>query len=497
MKKNNTTPDKNSLQTLNCVGFDCGNSSIRTILGCYNGNTIDAEIVHQAPNGTVRIGEWDCWDILYIFDQMQKGLKAAVDAAGGKVDSAGISTWGVDFGLFGQSGLMLGNPLCYRSKHGALGMANYSEEQLKRMFELSGIQNIPINSVYQLAGIRDYLPEYYQLAEKVMLTPDLLNFLFTGQWNSETSMASTTGLMNMTRAQWDEKLFEIAGIKKGIMPNIVQHGQSRGTLTQELANKLGIPRIPFISIPGHDTAAAVVTVSSEEDHFVFISSGTWSLIGTELNAPIINDAVYEYNLANEGGACGTITLLKNSTGMYILQRVKKELEYRESRSIGWTEMQELAERRCAESGIDAIPVFDPNNETLYNPKSMIKALETLTGTSQLDQILASVHITLAQSYCDAIAGLEKIVGRPFPAIHIIGGGSRNGHINQLTANISGKPVVAGSEEATSTGTVAAQLLYHFPDFNLRKIREIVARSVEPKRYEPEQGLGKNSVNKPN
>ncbi len=471
---------------IRCVGFDCGNSSVRTVLGTFDGETINIEVIYQVPNSTVRIGEYDYWDILYIFEHMQTGLKKAVNAAGGNIDSAGISTWGIDFGIFGPSGQLLGNPLCYRNELGAKGLKTLDENQRRKMFDISGIQNHPMNSVYQLAGIRDHLPEYYNLIEKVMFTPDLLNYFFTGEWNTESTIASTSQLMNMTARSFDDNLFNAAGIKKGIMPPLVGHGAVRGKLIHELAEKLDIPVIPFIAIPGHDTAAAVVAVPAIEDNFAFISSGTWSLIGTELQEPIINNEVYICELANEGGACNTITLLKNSAGMNILQKVKKELEIRENRSYSWDDILDLSIKGDSTAGKKGIPVFNPNHADLYNPVSMIHALQKITGENDLSRLLAGVYISLACNYRKTIQDIEKITGDEFPLIHIIGGGSKNNHLNQLTADLSRKPVVAGPVEATSLGIVALQLLYHRPDFNLSKIRKIIFKSVNPLRFEPEE-----------
>ncbi|ADK79376.1 rhamnulokinase [Sediminispirochaeta smaragdinae] len=472
---------------IHCVGFDCGNSSIRTVLGHFDGTNIEVELIQQVPNGTVRVEGYDYWDILHIFSQMQQGLKQAVAAAGGTVASAGISTWGIDFGLFGPSGQLLGNPLCYRNELGGLGLGTLGEESRKKMFEQSGIQNHPMNSVYQFVGIRDHLPEYYRLAEKMMLTPDLLNFLFTGSFNTETSIASTTQLMNMRSGRFDDSLFDIAGIKKGIMPPVVDHGTVRGMLRQDIADYLDIAPLPFVAVPSHDTAAAVVTVPSLEGPFAFISSGTWSLIGTELSAPLINDEVYNCELANEGGACGTITLLKNSAGMHILQNVKNELEMRENRRFAWDEVVDLSLKAAAFLGDEKIPLFDPNHPSLYNPDSMIQALQLLTGEKKLDNILAGIYASLACNYGAAICDIEKITGTEYPVIHIIGGGCRNDHLNQMTADISGKPVVAGPVEATSLGTIAVQLMHHVPGLGLTDIRKIVSDSVQPLRFEPKVG----------
>ncbi len=468
---------------IRCVGFDCGNSSVRTVLGTFDGDNLDIEVISQVPNYTVRAGGYDYWDILYLFEQMQQGLKKAVTAAGGAVDSAGISTWGIDFGLFGPSGQLLSNPLCYRNTLGSKGLETLDSSERKKMFDISGIQNHPMNSVYQLAGIRDYLPEYYNLAEKLLFTPDLLNFFFTGEWNTESTIASTSQLLNMKTLEFDDALFDTAGIKKGIMPTLVGHGKVRGNLMNELAEKLDIPVFPFISIPGHDTASAVVTVPAAGGSFAFISSGTWSLVGTELAAPVINDDVYRYELANEGGCCNTVTLLKNSAGMNILQKIKKELEMQKNRSYSWDEIVDLSVKGDALESVSEITLFDPNHEDLYNPDSMIRALKALTGESDISRILAGVYISLACNYRRTIHDIEKTVEHEFPVIHIIGGGSKNNYLNQLTADISEKAVVAGPDEATSLGTVAVQLLYHYPDLDLLKIREIISKSVNPVHFE--------------
>jgi sugar (pentulose or hexulose) kinase len=456
------------------------------VLGTFDGERLVIEEVHSVPNGTVNVGSYEYWDILYIFDQMQKGFKKDFVAADGHVDSAGISTWGIDFGLMGPSGEMLGNPLCYRNNLGAKGMATLDDARKRQMFNVSGIQNHPMNSVYQLAGIRDHLPEYYDLSRRMMLIPDLLNYLFTGNWNTESSIASTTQLMNMRNRLFDMELFTIAGIKKDMVPPLVTHGSMRGMLRKELAESLDIRVVPFVAIPSHDTAAAVVAVPVLDERFVFISSGTWSLIGTELGAPLINEEVYASELANEGGLLGTITLLKNSAGMHILQNVKNEMEIRSNRTYAWAEIIDLSRRRAEDAGSRMVGLFDPNHESLYNPESMIQALKSLTGEDSMADILHSVYLSMACNYRKTISDIEKIIGYTFPEIYIIGGGSQNDHLNQLTADIAGRPVIAGPVEATSIGSIAVQLLYHVPGLVLSDLRRIVGRSFKPERFEPRE-----------
>jgi len=465
-------------KTVQCVGFDCGNSSVRTVIGRYNGNEIQMEVVNQVPNRGITINGVNYWDILNIFYEMQNGLKKATDQYG-RIDSAGISTWGIDFGLLGESGHLLGNPLCYRNEFGLKGIESVDEATKKKLFDLSGIQNHPMNSMYQLMGIRELLPEYYRNAKDVLFIPDLLNYLFTGEKGTENTIASTSQLLDMRTHDYSGEIFRISGIDQKLFHPVVPHGQERGRIIKSLAEVLEIESMPFISVPSHDTASAVVSVPAEDDQFIFISSGTWSLIGTELKQPIINDTVYDMSFANEGGAVNTITLLKNSAGMHILQNVKWEMEAKKGGEYSWDEIIALSEK----AGLSVSP-YDPNNTKLFNPVKMIDTITELCGEKEIENILASSYISLAASYREAIENLESLSGASFGSIHIIGGGSRNAYLNQLTADITRKRVIAGPEEATSLGTVAMQILYHDPSQTLASLRSILAKSVKPRVFEP-------------
>jgi rhamnulokinase len=464
------------------VAFDCGNSSVRTVLGIFDGTRIQTELLHQVPNQAMRGVAYEYWDILAIFHEMQHMLKQAFDKAGGDLKSFGISTWGIDFGLLGQSEELLANPLCYRNELGSIGMGLQSPKDLDFLFNASGIQNLPMNSLFQILGMREKLPEYYDMAKSLLLIPDLLNFLCTGEKNSEVSITSTSQLLDMRSADYSMAIFGHAGLSRSLFPSLVEHGTVRGILREDLARRLGIAVIPAISVPSHDTAAAVVSVPTSEQDFAFISSGTWSLIGTELSEPIINEEVKEQGFSNEGGAFGTITLLKNSCGMHILQNIKRELEFNNSRPYSWDEIVDLSQPSLHEG---SFVIFDPNDPSLYNPVSMLDAVGSLVSFTDIGIILASAYHSLAVSYSQAIDQLERITGKAYPVIHIIGGGSRNAHLNQMTANLSGRRVIAGPDEATSLGTIAVQVMHAHPELTLSQIRTIIKNSVELKQYDPQ------------
>jgi len=467
----------------NIVAFDCGNSSVRVVSGLYDGETIETHVVHQVPNEPINVNGVFFWDILYIFRELQKGLQKSFQEFG-PVASVGISTWGIDFGLLGKSGQLLGNPLCYRNSFGRSVLDFLDRTEKKRVFDATGIPDHPMNSLYQLLGIRRFLPEYYEKGEKLLLIPDLLAFLFTGTVQGEATIASTTQILDMKDLSYSGRVLEQFDLKPSLFPELTDHGVVYGNLRRELADNLKINPCPFVSVPSHDTASAVVSVPAEADNFLFISSGTWSLIGTELSEPVISDEVYARGFANEGGAFGTITLLKNSAGMHILQNIKRDLE-KSGKKYCWDELVEMAEG-CRHE----VPLFNPNDPVFYNPKEMSAAIRDYAGTSMSDaEVLASAYISLSCSYKHSIDQIEEITGLDYGQIHIIGGGCRNDNLNQYTADLTRKMVVAGPDEATSLGNIGVQLKSSRPDLSLVDIREILKRSIPRKTFTPAGGKG--------
>ncbi len=462
------------------LGFDCGNSSIRTVLGTFDGSRISLEVVNKIPNREYRGIQYHYWDILAIFHEIVSSMKRSCDQYP-EIRSFGISTWGIDFGLLGTSGELLGNPLCYRNPLGSEGMKSLTQGELEKLFAATGIQNLPMNSMYQLLGIRKSLPEYYAGAKTLLLIPDLLNHMLTDELNSEVSIASTTQLLDMRTRTYSNAVFSQVDLNRELFMPMVPHTEVRGHISERIAQLNQIPRIPAMSVPAHDTAAAVVSVPTEANRFAFISSGTWSLIGTEIPEPIITKDVEDAGFSNEGGVFGTITLLKNSCGMHILQLIKRELEFTEHRAYTWDEI--IAHSIPALKRAD-LPEFDVNAEELYLPDSMIGAIRKLTGLQDTGAIIASAYKSLAASYQVALEDLERITGDSFDTIHIIGGGARNDHLNQMTADRTGKRVVAGPEEATSLGTIAVQIMHDHPELKLADIRRIIRNSIQCKTFSP-------------
>jgi len=462
------------------IAFDCGNSSVRATVGSFDGRRIVLEEMHAAFNGPIRVGHYDYWNILDIYAQIIEGLRLSW-LAYNDIVGFGISTWGIDFALMGPSKVMLNNPLCYRNIFGKLGMDSLTQQELEQNFIATGIQNFPMNTLYQILGIQQELPEYAETASQLLLIPDLLNYFLTGEINTEISIVSTTGLVSMKSRSYAPQVFSRMGISPAWFPPIIEHGTIRGHLRPELASKLEMVQLPAYSIPAHDTSAAVIAVPAATDSFIFISCGTWSLIGSVIDEPIINDAVSQAGLSNEGGFNDKINLLRNYAGMHILQSIKDEIELQSTTELSWEELVSLAAKYVDDP---QLPVFDCTDASLYNPLSMQKAVEDLTGLSNLGEVVASAYISLARGYCMVVESLEQVLGKSFPEIHIVGGGSRNELLCQLLANFSGKIIIAGPAEATSLGTIAAQVFSSHPELYLQDLSQVIRESVVTITYLP-------------
>ncbi len=469
------------------VAFDCGNSSIRVVAGIFDGAAIRTHLVHQVPNETIAVNGLEYWDILNIFKELQKGLKKAYQEFGA-IDSVGIATWGIDFGLVGRSGQLLGNPLCYRNGLGGEMLGRLSDGNKDELFEATGIPAHPMNTLYQVLGVREFLPELFGAADTLLLVPELLAWLFTGEMRGESSIGSTTQMMDMRDKSWSAAVMERFGIPKSLFPRPIAHGGSIGTLRRSLADDLRMPPCEFLCVPSHDTASAVVSVPSSEDGFLFISSGTWSLIGSELREPLIDAKARRAGFANEGGAFDTITFLKNSAGMHILQNIKNELE-EEKGQVGWDELVVMAERYDGD-----VPVFDPNDPAFYNPPKMIEAIQeyvarggSRAGPMSAPELVASAYTSLACSYRKAVDDIEDVTGRKRDAVHIVGGGCRNEYLNRMTAELTCKRVVAGPDEATSMGNIGVQIMARDAGLDLAGVRRIIGNSQRIKEFRADDG----------
>lgn len=478
----------------NMVAFDCSNSSIRTILGTYDGEKLHMKTVLQRPNGmTCRDGVY-YWDIQEIYRNMIDGLAQAVKQAE-KIHSIGVCTWGVDFALYTAENSKLSDPLAYRNPFGSEILDRLSQEEQKEFFWETGILCDKINSVYMLRAVQEHFPDLAAAADKLLMVPDILNYMLTGVMQHEPSELSTSQLMDVTSGRISKKITGKMGIDSHLFGKIGSHGTKIGKLLPSVSRKIGIHyEIPVICVPSHDTAAAVLAVPAEKKDFAFISSGTWALIGSEEMHPIINEKVRKAGLTNEMGAFGRITLLKNNMGMFIVQKLKEEMQ----ENLSWEEFYRLSdqyEEDTLQSGGD-IPLFDVNDAKFFNPRSMSDAIwnhfkegEQIAKTRSKDLgiIIRSFLKSLALSYRKTIEEIEGIRGKQFDEIYVVGGGAKNHRLNRLTAEYTGKTVVAGSSESTSCGNLLAQIKYFEPGMTIEELRDIIRNSIELEIFQPEGG----------
>lgn len=465
------------------LGLDCGNSSFRIFLGRFDGERITMEMIQQTPNAMVQVGGLFYWDLLNIFEGFKGALRKA--AAQVHVDSIGVCTWGIDFALYTREGHMLGNPLAYRNAIGAEFLDRLGEEERARLFDMTGILCDRINSVYLLQGMREKMPSLYLAADKLLMIPDILNYMLTGVMQNEPSELSTTQLMDARSRQVSQEACRAFDISPSLFSPVGVHGRLVGKLTQSLLAELEIGYdIPVVCVPSHDTACASLAVPAAREDFAFISSGTWSLIGTELAEPLITPQALASSLTNEVGAFGRITLLKNNAGLFLMQRLRQEYQRALGREAEWDELVGLAQASSQ------APVFDVNEGRFFNPASMSRAiwdalLESGQASGDLDWpvVLRSVYESLAHSYANCVERLEEVTGKRFDKIYILGGGARNAFLNGLTARRTGRKVVACDGESTVLGNIAAQIAYFQPEATPERLREIIGRSIHTQVFE--------------
>jgi sugar (pentulose or hexulose) kinase len=430
------------------------------------------KLIHQVEHKeTFFNGAW-YWDFIFIYQQLKIGITKAF-AECGRIDSAAIVTWGIDFALFNREGYFMANPLSYRNDFGKTALENLNEEQKRFNFFNSGIQCDKINTLYQILGFRTSYPEFFAQAKKLLLIPDILYYLFTGEMYAESTETSTSQCYDVRERAYSEHILSAYAIDKELFPPFIGHGSERGFLKKEIAEELGVNVFPFITIPSHDTAAAVAAVLplEQEEESLFISSGTWSLIGVELQAPLVNDAVYASGFTNESGVLGTTTFLKNSAGLFIANRLYDECFGTES-GVSWDTVTQKAA---------AVPngqfLFDPNDEDFFNPRSMKETIIRKTGIKTQDDfvLFRIVYDSLAQSYKEGFEAIERLRGKIYDTVHIVGGGSKNRLLNELTEGLTKKKVLAGPVEAASLGNLGTQLLYKGRAKDLAEVRRIINR----------------------
>lgn len=437
------------------IAADFGAGSGRVIVGCINNNELTLDEIHRFPNRQINLGGRVYWDFLALFEELKNGLKKAFKKYGTHIRSIGIDTWGVDFGLIDENGRLISNPVCYRDTRTA-GILAKAFEQLpkEQFFRLAGNQFMEINTVFQLYSAVLENDAALKSAKKLLFMPDLFAYFLTGKAANEYTIASTSQMMNSISRKWDDTIFSKLSLPKNLMQKIVLPGTIIGEITGDLQKELG-GTCNVVAVGSHDTASALAAIAAEGDEWAFISSGTWSLMGTITPTPLLTPEVLAADFTNEGAVSGDIRLLKNITGLWLLQSLVKEWTA-QGMNCDYSRMVAEGEKSDCESTIDV------NDGRFTAPKSMKQAIDDYCREtnqripqSQRDY-MRLVCLSLANEYTRVKQELELSTGRRITTIYIVGGGSQNGLLNKLTAQKTGCKVVAGPVEATAIGNIKVQ-----------------------------------------
>ncbi len=466
------------------LAFDLGAESGRAVLGTLTGERLSLAEKHRFANPNGRINGHLHWDLLAQWQELKAGLRKTV-ADGTKLDGIGVDTWGVDFGLIGKSGEILGNPYHYRDSRtdGALEKA-FARVSKDKIFNATGIQFMQINSLFQLLAMKEAGSSSLACAESLLFMPDLFNFLFTGIRKTEFSIASTSQMYDPRNKTWATQLLNDLDLPTAILTDIIPSGTVLGPLRDDVAAECGGSATRVIATAGHDTAAAVAAVPAEGDDWCYISSGTWSLLGVEIREPVINRKSLSYNYTNEGGVGGTIRFLKNIMGLWLVQECRRHWQ-KEGREHTYAELTQLATESTPFNAF-----VDPDHAPFGVPGDMPQKIEQFCREtkqpipSSPGEFVRTCLESLALTYRRRLAGLEDVLGRELSVIHIVGGGVQNELLTQMTADACGRPVVAGPVEATAIGNILVQAMAVGEIKSLSEARAIVRSSFDVKRYEP-------------
>ncbi len=466
------------------LAFDFGASSGRAILGEIKDGKIVLEEIHRFSNDPVLLNGTFYWDVLRLFHEIKQGLLKAKQAGG--FDSIGIDTWGVDFGLLDKNGVLLENPVHYRDKRNA-GMTDEAAKIIsrQRMYDITGIQFMDFNTAFQLLSIKKNRPELLERAETLLFMPDLFAYFLTGNKVSEYSIATTSQLIDIKTRSWSEEMTEKLGLPARILQKIVPAGTVTGMLSEEICSELGLESVPVVAVCGHDTQSAITAVPSDKKDFAFISSGTWSLFGTETHSPIVNEKSYNFNVTNEGGYGFSTAFLKNICGLWLIQESRRQWK-REGKEYSYAELEQAA--------LKAEPFkcfIDPDAPEFASPGDLpgnIKAYCKKTGQyvpETVGEVVRCIYESLAMKYKSVFEGIENCTGIKYPHINVVGGGVKDSFLCRLTANACGVPVYAGPIEATVMGNVAVQLITAKDIADVSEARKLIAESETLKHFEPE------------
>ena len=476
------------------IAVDLGAESGRVMLSTVSDNKLQLKEIHRFANGPVKKNNSPRpdsdnslrWDFDKLFSDIKNGIAKAVKVADGQVCGIGVDSWGVDFGLIDSKGQLVEDPYHYRDSR-TDGMMDKAFEMMSRrhVYDNTGIQFMQLNTVYQLLAMSLSKPDVLKKTDKLIFMADLVSYYLCGEIFAEYSLASTSQMMDMTDGTWSKEIFEKLSLPLEKMPDVIMPGTVVGSLKKELAREFGCEPIDIIATGSHDTASAVAAVPASAKNWAYLSSGTWSLMGLEIPAAVINDETFKYQFTNEGGFGNTIRLLKNIMGLWIVQECKRHWQS-EGEDLSYSQITALAEKA------EPFRAFiNPNDHAFFAPGGMPERINKYladNGQPNIDdkgQIIRIVLESLALNYHWMLEKLEEISDSSIEVLHIVGGGIQNELLCQFAANATGKKVVAGPIEATASGNIIIQAIAKGQLESLQQARKLIAKSFELKTYVPQ------------
>lgn len=465
------------------IAVDLGASNGRLIVVKLADQKLVTEEIHRFSNEPMKKDDHFFWDISLIVDEIKIGLKKYVLQYGTSVSSIGFDTWGVDFGLLSHEGSLLENPYSYRDTHTTEMMPKVHQQiDAWELFTRTGIESAPINTIYQLAAVFNKRPELAKQTRAILTMPSLLGYLFTGEKYNEFTHASTTQLLNVKDQNWDQEIIEKVFSGKLPLAEIKETSTMIGYTKNDLNHEIGIDPIPVVNVPGHDTACALAAMPLENKNTVFMSCGTWVLIGVEVEQPVVTKEAYEWGFTNEGTMDKTYRLQKNNMGLWLLQQCRKDWK-RNGESISYEEENDLLLKADSFSSF-----IDPDHEVFFNPSSMTAAIQEFCKQTKQEipttkgEFIRCILESLAFKYRWVVERLEFLTKSKIPSIHMAGGGIQNKWLCQFTANATRKPVKTGPIEASSIGNALSQFMALGAFENLAEARKVSNDSFQTTDY---------------
>ncbi len=471
----------------NYIAVDLGAESGRVMLASLSDGKISLQQVHRFANSPLEQQDSLRWDFKKILSEIKTGIKKAF-AITSNIESIAVDTWGVDFGLIDEKGNLIENPYHYRDRRNE-GVLEKACEIIpkKDIYFNTGIQFLPFNSIYQLLAYKWQKPDVLSKASKLLFMPDLFVYFLTGKIGAEYTIASTSQMTDMKTGRWSQKLLQALDLPENILPDIIQPATNIGTLKKQIVQELNCNQIPIIAVGSHDTASAVAAIPAiDGQSWAYLSSGTWSLLGAEIPSPVINDASFKMEFTNEGGVEGSIRLLKNIMGLWLVQQCRSQWS-KDGSNYDYAELTEMAAKAQPFTAL-----IDTEYKDFLSPGNMPEKInQFLKSTRQQTiedkgQMVRVILESLAVRYRRVLQMLEELLAKEVKVLHVVGGGSKNQLLNQLTADATGKRVIAGPVEATVVGNVVMQAVSSGHIDCIAAARQIIAASFDITEYTPHQ-----------